>query len=236
VGKKQHHEEHQNHERWVISYADMVTLLFALFVVLYSLGEVKLKKLKELKKSLAFAFAFEGSGKTQDEGVFDKGQSGGVILQGLPMITAQKSAMKEFVMETLPDQFREITGASLEIVVTDDTIAFRAPLSSMFAAGKVPLEPEVQLWLKDLVEGVLTFANDIRVRIEAPNVITGRGPNGTALRSGTLSMQRLEHILKLLPLMPKVVPEKVQTEFRYTNASGDSWEDVGTISFAFANA
>ena len=73
MAKKHKHEEHASHERWVISYADMVTLLFALFVVLYAIGEVKLKKLKEVKQSLAWAFSFEGSGKTQEDGLFNKG-------------------------------------------------------------------------------------------------------------------------------------------------------------------
>ena len=30
-------EEHENHERWLVSYADFITLLFAFFVVMYSL-------------------------------------------------------------------------------------------------------------------------------------------------------------------------------------------------------
>ncbi|MCH7861030.1 MAG: hypothetical protein IH998_04915, partial [Proteobacteria bacterium] len=47
MGKKHKQEEHVNMEAWVISYADMVTLLFALFVVLYALGEIKLSKLKD---------------------------------------------------------------------------------------------------------------------------------------------------------------------------------------------
>ena len=40
MGKKKHeeHEEHVNHEAWVIPYADMVTLLFALFLVLLATG------------------------------------------------------------------------------------------------------------------------------------------------------------------------------------------------------
>ena len=62
MGKKHKHEEHVNMEAWVISYADMVTLLFALFVVLYALGEIKLSKVKELARSVAFAFSFEGDG------------------------------------------------------------------------------------------------------------------------------------------------------------------------------
>ena len=233
--RKRKPEEHANHERWVISYADLVTLLFALFVVLYSLGEVQLNKLRELKQSLAFAFHFEGSGKTKDEGIFDRGQSGGLLMQGLPLINTQKGPMKEFLMETLPDRFREITGRSLEIIVTDDTVAFKAPLSTMFEARSVPIRPDVQLWLNDLIAGVSTFAADVRVRIEAPNVVIGREPNGVVVRSGTLSAQRLEYILKLLPLMPNIVPENIQIEFRYVHAPDGDWEEIGTINFAFSN-
>ena len=36
--KKQHHEEHENHERWLVSGYDMMTLLFAVFVVLYAIS------------------------------------------------------------------------------------------------------------------------------------------------------------------------------------------------------
>ena len=46
MSKKHKHEEHVNHERWVISFADMMTLLFALFVVLYAMGVQDLEKLK----------------------------------------------------------------------------------------------------------------------------------------------------------------------------------------------
>ena len=47
MAKKHKHEEHVNHERWVISFADMMTLLFALFVVLYALGQADLSKAKD---------------------------------------------------------------------------------------------------------------------------------------------------------------------------------------------
>ncbi len=49
-------EEHENHERWLISYADMVTLLFALFVLLFAISQVNQKKFDELSTSLAVAF------------------------------------------------------------------------------------------------------------------------------------------------------------------------------------
>ena len=49
-------EEPENHERWLISYADMVTLLFALFVLLFAISQVNQKKFDEVSRSLAVAF------------------------------------------------------------------------------------------------------------------------------------------------------------------------------------
>jgi chemotaxis protein MotB len=57
LSKRRHIEqEHENHERWLISYADMVTLLFALFVLLYAISQVNEKKYDEVSASLAVAF------------------------------------------------------------------------------------------------------------------------------------------------------------------------------------
>ena len=65
--KKAHeeHEEHVNHERWLVSYADMLTLLFVLFVVLYSMSDVNMKKFAQLANGLSEGFgaqsaAFQG--------------------------------------------------------------------------------------------------------------------------------------------------------------------------------
>lgn len=49
-------EEHENHERWLVSYADFITLLFAFFVVMYSLSTVNEGKYKVLSDSLVAAF------------------------------------------------------------------------------------------------------------------------------------------------------------------------------------
>jgi chemotaxis protein MotB len=50
------HEEHVNHERWLVSYADMLTLLFVLFVVLFSMSSVDQKKFAELAAGLSEGF------------------------------------------------------------------------------------------------------------------------------------------------------------------------------------
>jgi len=54
--KAAHEEEHENHERWLITYADMITLLMVLFIVLFSIGQVDLAKFQALKHSLNTSF------------------------------------------------------------------------------------------------------------------------------------------------------------------------------------
>ncbi|WP_433827459.1 flagellar motor protein MotB [Actinoplanes sp. CA-015351] len=61
--KKGHeeHEEHVNHERWLVSYADMLTLLFVLFVVLFSMSSVDQKKFAELAAGLSAGFGADSA-------------------------------------------------------------------------------------------------------------------------------------------------------------------------------
>lgn len=56
MARRRIEEEKENHERWLISYADMVTLLFALFVLLFAISQVNQKKFDEVSRSLAVAF------------------------------------------------------------------------------------------------------------------------------------------------------------------------------------
>lgn len=54
--RRRHEEEHENHERWLVSYADFITLLFAFFVVMYSLSSVNEGKYRVLSDSMVQAF------------------------------------------------------------------------------------------------------------------------------------------------------------------------------------
>ncbi|HKK13216.1 MAG TPA: flagellar motor protein MotD [Gammaproteobacteria bacterium] len=56
MARKKKHEEHENHERWLVSYADFITLLFAFFVVMYSISSVNEGKYRVLSDSLLAAF------------------------------------------------------------------------------------------------------------------------------------------------------------------------------------
>jgi chemotaxis protein MotB len=55
MAKKHKHEEHEKHERWLVSYADFITLLFAFFVVMYSISSVNEGKFRVVAQSIVEA-------------------------------------------------------------------------------------------------------------------------------------------------------------------------------------
>lgn len=56
MARRRPYEEHENHERWLVSYADFITLLFAFFVVMYSISSINEGKYKILSESLTGVF------------------------------------------------------------------------------------------------------------------------------------------------------------------------------------
>jgi len=67
MARRKRQEEPENHERWLISYADFITLLFAFFVVMYSISSVNEGKYRVLSDTLS--------------SVFDSGQPGSDVIQ-----------------------------------------------------------------------------------------------------------------------------------------------------------
>ncbi len=102
------HEEHVNHEAWVIPYADLLTLLMAMFIALFAMSTVDVAKFK------AFAIGFNealgggkldagigGDGKATDVGN-GNGQGNGPFTGGTLTPTASTLNAKELHAASLP--------------------------------------------------------------------------------------------------------------------------------------
>jgi chemotaxis protein MotB len=76
--KRHEEEEHENHERWLVSYADMLTLLFCLFVVLFAMSQIDKAKFAALASGLAQSFGTPVSANDSSTG------SSPSVLDGLP--------------------------------------------------------------------------------------------------------------------------------------------------------
>src|SRR5579871_6594996 len=72
---------HASHERWLVSYADFITLLFAFFVVLYSSAQVDKRKVGMLAEAIQVAF--------EQMGAFDASNSKPAMVNTEPMPFSQ---------------------------------------------------------------------------------------------------------------------------------------------------
>jgi len=86
-----HEEEHENHERWLVTYADMVTLLMVLFIVMFAMSQVDQKKFNALRAGLAAGFG-------QSTSVLDGSSS---ILSEPGMAAAQPIAPQKYDLTEL---------------------------------------------------------------------------------------------------------------------------------------
>lgn len=120
--RKRREEEHENHERWLVSYADFITLLFAFFVVMYAISSVNEGKYRVLSNALTNAF------KNQT------GQPGGqpiAVIQGAPPIPPRPIARAD----KLPDARKVVQREKMKSVADEIMTA----LQPLVAEGKVRL-------------------------------------------------------------------------------------------------
>jgi len=94
MSRRRKKHEHVNHERWLVSYADFITLLFAFFVVLYASSQVDNKKVAQVSAAIHGAF--------QDLGAFS-GSGAGVVLR-------QESAVPS--VQNIPEKLPELPPAN----------------------------------------------------------------------------------------------------------------------------
>ncbi|GGH76444.1 chemotaxis protein MotB [Pullulanibacillus pueri] len=64
--RRKRHEEHENNDRWLITYSDLITLLLVFFIVLYSMSEVQNDKFNALVQSLRTTFSGDAVMNTSD--------------------------------------------------------------------------------------------------------------------------------------------------------------------------
>jgi chemotaxis protein MotB len=64
-------EKEPNHERWLVSYADFITLLFAVFVTLFAMSQTDKRKVEEVIASLRESFGYAKSSQANKVNVMD---------------------------------------------------------------------------------------------------------------------------------------------------------------------
>ena len=227
-------DEAPKHDLWIVPYADMITLLFALFVILYAGSAVDARKFERLRYSLWSAFG-DGTG-TFESGAASLGEdarAGGDLAGEFDLINSQRAQMFQFVERGLLESFEKVAGRSLDVAILDDTIRMSAPVGSVFAAGEARLRPGIEGWLYDLLDDSTTLASEIRIALLAPRTDGPVGANGESWIE--LCDLRERALKRLVDAIPQVDLEQCRFEFGALPRSLEPFEAVARIEISFAN-
>jgi chemotaxis protein MotB len=149
--KRKPHVEHENHERWLVSYADFITLLFAFFTVLYATSQADLKKQEEFEQAFKKQFAgfiSSGDGVGQGSEVDDLNPKNTVFVK-LPIerFPASGAGAREIADHVERRLERELPGDEPKETVTGvnhDAVGVKIQLAAnkLFPSGSADLKPE----------------------------------------------------------------------------------------------
>lgn len=176
MARKKHEEEHENHERWLVSYADFITLLFAFFVVMYAISSVNEGKYRVLSNSLGIAF----SGlKPKAPVLKDPVESARPILP-LPMpvqqrandaaVKREKAQMTNIARDLLKAMAPLISQGKVRVTQTNRGVSVEINASVLFAPGEAKLSPQSEKALRAVAQVLTRVDNSIQVEGHTDNV------------------------------------------------------------------
>ena len=210
--RRRHAEVHVNQERWLVSYADFITLLFAFFVVMYSISQVNQSKYRVLSET--FEHAFNSRQLTTDttssnpiEKIINPIQVGEPALSPDPSAIDVEQESAGDAASTSADQLQEISALVNErfadlindelVSVSSNELWLQIELkdSILFASGGTDLSLQAQA-IFDEIAGILKgYSNPIQVEGYTDNIPIN---NPRYPSNWELSSARASAIVKLL--------------------------------------
>lgn len=172
MAKRQHHEEHENHERWLVSYADFITLLFAFFVVLYATSRVDNKKLVQVVNSIKFAMHFKGTGGIEYRNLFEgppteggrcKSQKMGTEARPRTRERDKAEQLRKRIERRLRRYLQVRPESQVQIDTEHDRMAVRLSASHFFDENKAAIRPEMIPVLDVIAAELIALGRPIRI-------------------------------------------------------------------------
>mgnify|MGYP000570489803 CR=1 FL=1 len=209
--RKKKHPEHVNHERWLISYADFITLLFAFFVVMFAVSQVDTAKVGRFTQSFQEAIgielatggagilpgegpeAFEGRKREETVGGDDDKKKFGKELQALADSLAVQAKIK-----------RELNG--LKIIRRGNELILRLDASVLFETAIDEVTPEALKVLLAIAEELK--GRPVKIRVEGH---TDDRPiqKGRFRNNWDLSTSRATNVVIALAATGDIEPERL---------------------------
>lgn len=212
--RRRHDAPRVSHERWLVSYADFITLLFAFFTTMYAISTVDARKLSHMVDSMQQAFDSEGVPRpVRDMAPPRLGASAG----GTPVTPESRERQ-------LAEQLRaRLDGGSVDVEVDPRGIVVSMREAGSFPTGSADLAPAAKDVLAALADTIGAEAG-MKLRVEGHTddvpIQTGRFASNWEL-STARATSVVTHLVQQLGLSPERLSAAGYGEFhpRVPNAS-----------------
>ena len=216
MAKKKPEQAHENLERWLVSYGDFITLLFATFVVLYALSQIDLTEFATLEESIKKAFnapsILEGSASILDSkgaSILEASAADSTIAPLMLEYISQKYEEQSFedIKETLEQMTKNGDMEGVDAQITDKGLLITMKNDLLFYSGSATLTDKAKKTLDNV--GVLIgekFAlHNIRVEGHTDNqpINTFLFPSNWEL-SGARSSSIIRYLITRFKFMPNI--------------------------------
>ena len=196
MAKKKRHGAHgaeHADERWLITYADMITLLMVFFIVLYSMSQTDAVKFKAMAESLSKAFNTEVFTNNAPVSIADTpvGQIAPAInpadSMGTPAFAQVNASINDYATVNG-------IGGEIEVLQTEEGVVIRISGAVLFPSGRAALRPEAITVLRRIAASIAGLPNGIRVEGHTDD----RPPVGGFADNWQLSSERAIAVLRSL--------------------------------------
>ncbi|MFI4891045.1 MAG: flagellar motor protein MotD [Steroidobacterales bacterium] len=208
MARKQKHEDHVNHEAWAIPYGDLVTLLFALFTVMYAVSSVNEGKFRVLSDAMIAAFrGAPKSLKPVNIGEKETGKGG----------DKQLSGVTPTVLLKLPGQSKLGDGLAPKPVIP---VGIDAPKSALERMAH-----DVEAAMQDLIDAKLVRVRRDKLWVEVEINTDILFPSGSSGFSEP-AVPVLDKLAEVLKPFPNPIRVEGHTDDRpiHTMAFPSNWE------------
>ena len=213
--RKRSHVAHENHERWLVSYADFITLLFAFFVVMFASSHRDKDRAKQVSDSVRQALA-QGSFIAVVQTVMS-GERAGEIASSqraeAPSRNPQAPAVDPSVVELLPSLeylsrqlSAEIRSGKLQVRLTSRGLVISLQQAAFFPSGEDTIDPSTYPAVEKIARTLQALPNPVRLEGHTDSI-----PIHTArFRSNwVLSVARGVAMLELLTQRYRIPEERL---------------------------
>ena len=173
MARKRGHPEHENHERWLVSYADFMTLLFAFFVVMFATSQTDKARAQQVSDSVKEALDKGGVAAAVHEilgGTVDEKGKGNAQMKGAGGSQAQNVKPQAAIAELLPSmQYLskslegEIHQGKIEMHLEPRGLVVSLRQATFFPSGADTVEPNTYPSVEKIAQIIHDLPNSVRL-------------------------------------------------------------------------